>query len=169
MKAWYTVYTKPRQESLAEANLQRQGFEIYLPRLSEPCRQRGKWTRRTMPLFARYLFVYADLTCEDVAPIRSTTGAVGMVRFGGQNIPVPAFLVEALRAQEDPDSGIICAPDREWQPGKKLRFVDGPFAGLEAIFQAKSGTERAIVLLEILGQSRTLNVPKQNLVEAYAV
>ena len=28
---WLLAYTKPRQESLAEENLRRQGFEVFLP------------------------------------------------------------------------------------------------------------------------------------------
>ncbi|MCI0507213.1 MAG: transcription/translation regulatory transformer protein RfaH, partial [Gammaproteobacteria bacterium] len=33
MKYWYTVHTKPRQEAIAEENLLRQGFTVYLPRM----------------------------------------------------------------------------------------------------------------------------------------
>jgi len=28
---WYLAYTKPREERIAEANLQQQDFEVYLP------------------------------------------------------------------------------------------------------------------------------------------
>ena len=37
---WYLVHTKPRQEGLALENLERQGYECYLPTLpSEKLRQ----------------------------------------------------------------------------------------------------------------------------------
>lgn len=34
---WHVVYTKPRREHLAEQNLLRQGYEVWLPTI-------GKWT-----------------------------------------------------------------------------------------------------------------------------
>ena len=54
---WYLVHTKPRQEKCALENLQRQGFQCYLPTLlSEKLRQ-GVLTVVDEPLFPRYLFI----------------------------------------------------------------------------------------------------------------
>ena len=33
MKQWFVVQTKPKQESVAEVNLKRQGYETYYPRV----------------------------------------------------------------------------------------------------------------------------------------
>ncbi|NEV64216.1 transcription termination/antitermination NusG family protein [Thiorhodococcus minor] len=43
MKAWYLIHTKPRQEALADANLQRQAFETYLPLYIRVAKRRGAW------------------------------------------------------------------------------------------------------------------------------
>jgi transcriptional antiterminator RfaH len=51
MQAWYAIYTKPKQETVAEENLQRQGFETYLPWIKHPKRRRGKWLDVTERLF----------------------------------------------------------------------------------------------------------------------
>ena len=54
---WYLVHTKPRQEKCALDNLQRQGYQCYLPtRPSEKLRQR-LLTLADEPLFPRYLFI----------------------------------------------------------------------------------------------------------------
>ncbi len=39
---WYAVFCKPRGEATAEANLLRQGYNIYLPRLVSERRKAGK-------------------------------------------------------------------------------------------------------------------------------
>lgn len=43
MKQWHTVQSKLRQEATAEQNLQRQGFETYLPKICLRKRKRDKW------------------------------------------------------------------------------------------------------------------------------
>ena len=51
MKRWYLVHTKPRKEKLAQANLQRQDWEVYLPLLLSRRRRRGAWAEAVEPLF----------------------------------------------------------------------------------------------------------------------
>ena len=45
-----------------------------------------------------------------------------------------------------------------YQPGEKLQVIDGPFAGLEAIYHMDDGLARGIVLIELLNRSTKLNV-----------
>ena len=42
--------------------------------------------------------------------------------------------------------------------GDAVQIVDGPFAGLDAIFQAQSGKERVLLLLDLLGRSNKITV-----------
>ena len=95
MNRWYAALCKPRQEMVAEANLANQGFAVYLPRLKNRHRRAGRWVDRVEPLFPRYLFVAAGLESQSLAPIRSTRGVSGLVRFGGQ----PATV--AVKAEAD--------------------------------------------------------------------
>lgn len=60
MSAWYAVFTKPRGEELAAANLRNQGYRVCLPRLSTQRRRKGKWSDAVEPLFPRYLYVPTD-------------------------------------------------------------------------------------------------------------
>jgi transcriptional antiterminator RfaH len=79
---WLLAYTKPRQETLAEENLRRQGFEVICPQLRVQKLRRRKWTWVEEPLFPRYLFVGAA-DQQSRAPVRSTVGVASLVRFGG--------------------------------------------------------------------------------------
>lgn len=54
-KQWYLVYTKRRDEQLAESNLIRQGYTVYLPQICKCRRSRGKFRAFIEPMFPRYL------------------------------------------------------------------------------------------------------------------
>jgi transcriptional antiterminator RfaH len=152
--AWFVVATKSRDEKIAKVNLERQGYLVFLPTISLKKRRRGHWTPVTEPLFPGYLFVSLILGTDDPAPIRSTVGCVGLVRFGPTHTPVPADLIASLGATAIND-GQAPAP---FQSGDAVRLVSGPFAGLEAVYDMPKGEDRAQVLLEVLGGVQRLNL-----------
>ena len=173
---WYVVFCKPRGESTAEANLLRQGYSVYLPRLASERRKAGKWVASSEPLFPRYLFLQPRDAAHSLAPVRSTLGVTGLVRFGVQPAVVPAALIEELRACEAAGSGDGAAsvapgqPTRRelFAPGAQVKFMTGPFAGLEGIFSEASGAERALVLLDLLGRMQQVSVERDWIVPAAA-
>jgi transcriptional antiterminator RfaH len=154
-KHWYLVYTKPRQEHLAQSHLTRQGYETYLPLLRESRRRQGRRQAVIAPMFPRYLFVHLDRHTDNWSPIRSTIGVVSVVRFGHEPARVPPELVEFLRSHEDADGIHSLSPD-EYRPGSRVRVVEGNLMGFEGVFLAKTSQDRVVVLLEIMGkQART--------------
>ncbi len=165
MSAWYAVLCKPRREALAEANLLNQGYRVYLPRLATQRRRDGRWIDIVEPLFPRYLFITSGRAQQGFAPVRSTPGASGLVRFGGQAAAVPETVIDALRARQDPGSG-ACARRSVFQPGAAVEFRSGPFAGLEGVFEVEAGEDRVFVLLEFLGKVNKLKVSRDWLVAA---
>jgi transcriptional antiterminator RfaH len=167
MSRWYAIHTKPRQEETALAHLERQGFDCHLPRARERRRMRHRYALVTLPLFPRYLFARLDLTTQNIAPIRSTQGVVGLVRFGLHLPPLPDDFVDMLRAR-DPDAAGLPLNNPDWRPGERLQIMDGPFAGLEALFAARDGAARVIVLMDLLGQTQRLSLPEHQLRTASA-
>ncbi len=156
-KHWYLVYTKPRQEEVAGTNLARQGFETYLPRMRQ---RRVRMHRRVLvvePMFPRYLFIRLDAHQDNWAPIRSTLGVTSLVRFGPHPTPVPEDLISTLRANED-EQGIQDLPVAEFKQGQALRIADGALAGYEGIFLARSGKDRVVVLLDVMGKQARVAV-----------
>jgi transcriptional antiterminator RfaH len=146
---WYVVHTKPRQEQRALLNLTQQGYECYLPLVeTEKLRQRSVRLVQE-PLFSRYLFTRLDtgLAGKSWAPIRSTSGVCRLVTFGSEPAKVAAELIDMLRANHDSASA---QPARLFQQGDRVQIKDGPFAGLQAIYQMSDGESRAMVLIEIL-------------------
>ena len=157
---WYAVCCKPRQEAVAEENLLRQGFQVYLPRIRMRQRRRGAWIDAVEVLFPRYIFIRIDPLLRSTASVRSTRGAVGLVRFGGQPAVVPDAVMDALRQREDAASGMHEDKRPLFNAGDAVKLVDGPLAGMEAVFTEQDGDKRVIVLLELLGKANKVTVSR---------
>lgn len=66
MAKWYVMYTKPRQESVALDNLQRQNYTVFYPQARVLKRKAGKGSTAVVePLFPRYMFVRLEVGVDD--------------------------------------------------------------------------------------------------------
>lgn len=157
-RQWYVVYTKPRQEAVALENLERQGYQAYLPRWKVSKRKNSVFKSLIEPFFPRYLFIHMDKSRDNWAPIRSTRGVSGIVRFAGQPKPVPNELVAMLQRNENNES-LQLVSEKTWKPGDEVEVEEGAFAGYHCIFLEVRSMDRVRVLLDILGKQThaTLN------------
>lgn len=167
MKYWYAIYCKPRQDARAALHLLNQGFEVFRPLARVRHRRQQGLQYRVESLFPRYLFIMLDDAKQSWAPIRSTRGVSGLVRIGGNRAAtVPNALIDNLRARMAVDGWIDLDSARPFLPREPVVVVDGAFAGLDAVFECESGAERVIVLLNVLGASRRVVLPKQAVAKA---
>ena len=79
---WLVVRTKVRQEQVARENLERQGFDLYLPTIRAARRRAGRWCAVVEPLFPGYLFVHADAQRQSLAPITPSSGQAAYASSG---------------------------------------------------------------------------------------
>ncbi|MDP1773845.1 MAG: transcription/translation regulatory transformer protein RfaH [Methylobacter sp.] len=159
---WYVIHTKPRQEQRALLNLEQQGYECYLPMVTIEKLRKGVLSVAEEPLFARYLFIRLDvsLSGKGWGAIRSTPGVSRLVTFGTEPAKVDDRLIEALRAQKD---ALCSQPQRLFAQGERVLITDGPFVGIEAIYQMNDGESRAMVLIELLSKPTKLNISPSSL------
>ncbi len=162
---WYLVHTKPKQEKCALENLQRQGFQCYLPTLPSEKLRQGSLTVADEPLFPRYLFIRLGQgdSAPSWAPIRSTKGVSRLVSFGVEPAKVADSLVAALRALE---ASVQAEPERLFKHGERVRLTEAPFAGIEGIYQMADGESRVMVLIELLSKQVRVRVPLGSLRKA---
>ena len=161
MLNWYLVYSKPRQERCSLEYLERQGFECFLPLISVEKLRRKVIVVVQEPLFPRYLFIRLDASQEGRSwnPIRSTTGVSRLVTFGQVPAKVDDQLVATIRASVSDAS----VRQRHFEPGEIVRINDGPFAGLDAVYQMPDGEARVMVLIELLSKKVSLSVEPPSL------
>jgi transcriptional antiterminator RfaH len=156
-QAWYVVHTKPRQEARALENLQKQGFNCFLPTMQVQKLRNQKVQNITEPMFSRYLFIQLNDQTQNWGPIRSTLGVSKLVSFGPQPAKVPAEFITFL--QEAPIETI----ERMFNPGDQVQVASGPFKGLEGQYVAHDGETRAFVLVDLLGQPQKLRMAVESL------
>lgn len=144
-RAWYVVQSKPRQEFRAEEQLRNQGFPTSLPTISVEKICRGRRVFATEPLFARYLFIELGCDTRNWGAIRSTRGVSSLVSFGGVPARLPEGWIEDFKRR-------ATAPRRLFEPGQRVVFSQGPFSGIEGIYEIPDGESRAIVLLTLLSK-----------------
>lgn len=159
---WYLVHTKPRQEKCALQNLGQQGYVCYLPTLPTEKLRQGVLTIADEPLFPRYLFIQLGWgkSAKSWNPIRSTKGVSRLVSFGVEPAKVDDQLIDLLKSRQEE---LQAEPERLFTSGERVRLTDGPFAGIEGIYQMADGERRAMVLIELLGKLVPLRVSPANL------
>ena len=162
---WYLIQTKPRQEARAQEHLQRQQFECYRPLKADASKRRGTRSYAEEELFPGYLFIRMDQVHDNWYPIRSTRGVARIVTFGGQPVPVQDELIEQIRQR-------LAAPTPTqravFTQGELVRITAGGFGDVEAIFLAADGTERAVILLNLLQRQQKVVLPMSSLVRMHA-
>lgn len=147
---WHVVHTKPRAEARAFENLERQGFEVFLPMITLQKVRRAKLAKITEPMFSRYLFLRTTAGMEDLSVVRSTLGVSQLVRFGTVPAKVPHAWVEAMRVQP-------AVQETLHKQGDKVLLGDGMLKGLEAVYMHADGEMRAMVLIDLLSKPHLIS------------
>lgn len=162
---WYVIYTKPREEQRALFNLEAQDYRCFLPMIERETLNRNKIKIVNEPLFPRYLFIHLASTIESKSwgPIRSTPGVSKLLKFGTEPARVDPQLIELLRNRTQ---ALGLVPIKLYSPGTPVKITDGPFKGLDAIFQMTDGESRAIVLIEVLSKITRLHLPVTDLTQS---
>lgn len=155
---WYALQYKPSQGDRALAHLQNQDIACFYPKITVEKIKNGKRIKKLEPLFPGYLFVNLDQTDPMWAKLRSTRGVLRIVGFAGK----PALVSEEV-IQHIKDSLDSVAGQGGIKPGQAVELNEGPFEGLNAIFQAYDGEERAIVLIGFMQKQQRVNVPVSTL------
>lgn len=162
-QAWYVCQSKPRQETKAVDRLTEQGYEVYLPMLTRWERKQGMWMRKEQVMFPRYCFVRCGYAEQSIAPIRSTPGVLGLVRFGNEVATLTDIVVEAIRALAERNGEALAETPAPFTIGMQVAVADGPLKGLSGLVSAVAD-ERIAVMLTLLGREKPILIPVDQLV-----
>jgi transcriptional antiterminator RfaH len=156
---WLLLQSKPRAEALARLHLQRQGFEVFLPRIERHLPGPQGMRTRIEALFPRYMFIRGDTATAAWSAIRSTRGVSTLVRFGERLAEIPPAVMADLLRCHDATRDVIVPTAAVLRRGQRVRVNDGPLTGLAGVFLAPCGVERVRVLLQMIGLERTVELP----------
>jgi len=151
--SWYVLHSKPRKEDLLAEQLELRQIEMYCPRIR--VQVVNPRARKIRPYFPGYVFARVDLEKRGISALKYLPGSVGLVTFGGEPALVPDGLVHAIRQRVDEINEAGGEIFETLKHGERVFIHSGPFAGYEAIFDARlPGTDRVRVLLKLLKDRR---------------
>jgi transcriptional antiterminator RfaH len=163
---WYVVQTHVHAESKAAAHLERQGYEIYLPRYLKRRRHARRVENVPAPLFPRYLFVGFDLQAARWRSIQSTQGVSHLVCNSNEPAMLPENVIAELRAREDERGFIRLNLQPLYAPGDKVRVVDGVFGDSLGLFEGMADRDRVAILLDLLGRKVRVVLDRESVAAA---
>jgi transcription antitermination factor NusG len=161
---WYAVNTLPHREFRAQHQLENQGFCVFLPQGLKTVRHARKLTNIRAPFFPHYIFVELDLAFHRWRSINGTFGVRSLVMQGEAPHPVPRGVIETMLASADRDS--VLRFEQDLVVGKEVRLVAGPFAKHLGILDRLDDSGRIRVLLEIMGGTIPVQVPRDYAIPA---
>jgi transcription antitermination factor NusG len=152
---WVVLRSKPRKEEFLAAQMQMRKMEIFNPRIR--VQTVNPRARKVRAYFPGYVFVHLDLEKTGRSSIHYLPGAAGLVSFGGEAADVPDGLIQAIRHRVDEINTAGGELFDVLKPGGTVVVHSGPFAGYEAIFDARlPGSDRVRVLLKLLKHRQLL-------------
>ena len=146
---WYVLRSKPLREMALWQQAVSQGFEVFYPRI--PVRAVNPRSRKVVPYFPGYMFVRVALEQVGRSIFQWMPNAHGLICFDDTPADVPDALVDVVRSRVE---AIIAAGGELFyglKQGDAVTIKSGPFAGYDAIFDARlNGGDRVRVLLALL-------------------
>lgn len=161
--SWYALRVKPNREQVVTRRLENKKIEVFLPLFR--VNPKNPRAAKLKPYFPGYLFVRTDLETIGANTFNWMPGALSLVSFDGVPASVPDKLILEIReqiARIEAEGGLTFV---DLEPGDKVRIIEGPFAGYEAIFDMRlPGKDRVQVLLAFLSEyPQTVTLDETNI------
>ena len=157
LSRWYLAYTKPKQESVAQFNLEQQGFEVYLPLFKKFKKTEQGPVALFEPMFPRYILFRPSRPEQSISAVRSTKGVTTLVRFGFEPALLHDDVVQRIRQVEQLRDQATIEDLNQFKQGQKVRLKHTALGDIEGLVQNVS-SKRVAVLLEILGRPTVVQV-----------
>ena len=114
-------------------------------------------------MFPGYFFAQFDYVTER-RRVEHAPGVRGLVQFGDRLATIDSSIIDALRQRMEADELVTLDP--ELKVGQEVQIAHGPLRGIDVLVtQVLPASERVRVLLEFLGRSLPMELPKGTLIQ----
>ena len=158
---WHALYVKSRTEKKVLSQLEDNGFQAYLPLVT----QVKKWSDRKKkveePLFKSYVFVYSNE--KEYIPILNVYGVVRFVSFERKAVVVPENQILAIKKfVSDYEKGeeYKLMNNMDLKEGQMVRIISGPCKGLTGRLETICNKRHLIVFIDVVGQYIPVHLPR---------
>ncbi len=160
-KAWFALYTKPRNEFKAAEQIESLGVEFFLPTITRLKQWSDRKKKITEPLLRGYILIYASekqriLSLEQKAIVRCVFDL-------GKPAKIPQWQIDNLKTMLKTNSKLTI--EEGLLPGVKVMITDGPFQGVIGKVQNTAGGKTIAVSIDLLNRSVIARLPKESVFE----
>jgi transcriptional antiterminator RfaH len=145
-KKWFIAQIKPNSYNCAIRNLERQGFETFLPTMAKTQRKKDKFIFKNEYVFPGYMFVCFDPRTLSWTRINSTYGVSKILAFNKKPAEISSHLILELKKRYQ--VSINRTKKVNLKEGDTIKFYEGPFVDLIAKVENVDKNNRIWVLLE---------------------
>ena len=160
--AWYAIWTRSRHEHVVREQVERKGYEAFLPTITRWSRWKDRKKKVDWPLFPGYCFARFDTTGR--LPILSCAGVVNIVSFDGDIAPIPDLEIDGIRRLVESDLQFDPCP--LIHEGMVVEVVHGPLKGVVGRLLRKGARARLMLAVDLIGQAVSVEVDAAD-VKAY--
>jgi len=160
-KEWFILQFKSNSHHLAAKNLNRQGFETFLPLHDTTSRRLSRFTNTSKPLFPSYMFIKFDRAESKWHKINSTYGVSRLITFNSILKSIPTIFVDHLMKRYDLSGKLI--PIQKLKKGDQVTVLKGPFANFIATVEKYEADQRIWILMDLMGRKTKIQTPSDNL------
>ena len=164
-KEWFILQFKPNSHNQAAKNLNRQGFETFLPLCATTSRKASRFISTFRPLFPGYMFVRFDRSESEWHKINSTYGVSSLITFNSILKSIPNIFVNNLMMRYDFSGKLL--PIKELKKGDQVKVLNGPFADFIATIETYESEQRVWVLMDLMGRKTKIQTPSDALQPSY--
>ena len=160
-KEWFILQFKSNSHHLAAKNLNRQGFETFLPLHDTTSRKLSRFINTSKPLFPGYMFIKFDRAESEWHKINSTYGVSRLITFNSILKSIPTIFVDHLMERYDLSGKLI--PIQKLKRGDQVTVLKGPFANFIATVEKYEADQRIWILMDLMGRKTKIQTPSDNL------
>ena len=161
-KEWFILQLKANSHNYAAKNLNRQGFEIFLPLHETTSRKASRFVKTTQPLFPGYMFISFDRTKSEWRKINNTYGVLRLVTFNSILKSIPAAFINNLVKRYDLSGKLL--PIKKLEKGDQVEVLNGPFVNFIATIEKYETDQRIWVLIDLMGRKAKIQSPSDTLI-----
>ena len=160
-KEWFILQFKSNSHHLAAKNLNRQGFETFLPLHDTTSRRLSRFINTSKPLFPGYMFIKFDRAESEWHKINNTYGVSRLITFNSLLKSIPTKFVDSLMKRYDSSGKLI--PIQKLKEGDRVKILKGPFADFIASVENYESEQRIWVLMDLMGRTTKIQIPSEAL------
>jgi transcriptional antiterminator RfaH len=160
-KEWFTLQFKLNAHNQAVKNLNRQGFETFLPFQDTTSRKLSRFVNTSKPLFPGYMFIRFDRTESEWHKINNTYGVSRLITFNSMLKSIPTSFVDNLMKRYDLSGKLL--PIQKLKTGDQVTVLKGPFANFIATVEKYEADQRIWILMDLMGRETKIITPSDTL------